>query len=657
MIKRAGGGTVSDRPEQGMRARQATTLTCLAVLALLVASCATGPAPTVSVPTLAPATVTRPSTPAATPTARPTLAPTGTPTPTTTPSPTPTPPPLPGAGWITFESTRDGNAEIYLLDSRSGDLTNLTRHPADDRTPAWRPDGGAIALESNRDGNWELYVQELATGVLTRLTEDLAYDGAPAWSPDGSQIAFESYRDGNLEIYTVPVHGGQPRRLTDNPAGDFGPAWSPDGDSIAFTSWRDGDKEVYLVAAQGGEARNLTQNPADDEDPAWSPDGSSLAFTRWEVDPKSGNRNAEIFRLVLADGSAQRLTQNPWPDVDPAWDRGGHLVWAAYDPGVPFETYDPYRPGAYHLVRTTPSLRAAAPQEDPLRLTQGRADDRRPACAPAHVPNLDRLGEVLAPLPPAPTPEPKLAPGTLAQVVEVSSILASPGGPPILVNELVVPSLVAWQQDVLAASGWDLLHVTHGSWRTIDQFKQTPYAHNYGFLSWHKTGRALDGPFEYLVEGADQMVVAREDLAGTTFWRIYLRTARQDGTQGQPLKDSPWLFWWRIVPEEEPQAYAAGGKRLAIPAGYYVDVTAIARRHGWDRIATYAIEGDYDWHTSSNGTEYWHYERSDGLLWWDAMQQIYELKTLLHQVGWEVGLKKAQSQEMMRSKGVPTPAP
>jgi TolB protein len=88
-----------------------------------------------------------------------------------------------------------------------------------------------------------------------------------------------------------------------------------------------------------------------------------------------------------------------------------------------------------------------------------------------------------------------------------------------------------------------------------------------------------------------------------------------------------------------------------------VDVTALARRHGWERIASYAIQDDYDWHTSSNATEYWHYERTDGLTWWEAMLQIYPPETLNESVGWDAGLHKAQSEAMMRSKGIPTPEP
>jgi TolB protein len=643
-------------------------LVALLVLAALLALSGCGsnapPSPTAG-PLASMATVTPTDSPAAT--APPTTAPSPVPSltltasavPTAAPTATPSPTPPPGASLIAFESTRDGNAEVYLLDTDAGQVTNLTRHPAEDRAPAWRPDGGAIAFESHRDGNWEIYVLDLASGALERMTEDPAYDGRPAWSPDGSQIAFESYRGGDLDIYALEVaHPQEVRPLTEDPAGDYGPAWHPDGETVAFTSWRDGNKEVYMVPATGGEATNLTQHPADDEQPAWTPDGQALAFVSWrDEDPASGNRNAEIYLLPRTGGAAERLTENTWPDLEPGWDAEGRLVWAAYDPGPAFETYDPYRPGGYHLYRqergsgTRQQLTGVGEQD-----TTPQANDRRPAPAPSRATGPGQLEAHLPPLPSAPAPT--LAPGSLAEVVAVPGILANFTQQPILASELVVPSLLAWQEDVLHASGWDFLGMTLGSWRNIDQVrKREMYVYDYGYLSWHKAGRALDLALEYKVEGSDQLLQVREDLGTNTYWRLYLRTARQDGSQGEPLKEQPWLYWWHIVPSAEPEAYDAGGKRLPIPSGYYVDVTALAKRHGWERIAAYAIEGDYHWTSDSNGTEYWHYERTGGLNWWQAMQQIYTAEKLEAYVGWQAGLDHAQSEEMMRSKGVPTPEP
>jgi len=636
-----------------MRKLQPTSVALLLLLGLaslsLLAGCQPAPSPVAeaSATPLPSPTALPTETPTSTPTPKPTA--TSRPTPTPTSSPTPTPTPLPGASLIAFETYRDGNSEIYLLDSSSGELTNLTRHPAGDRSPAWHPGGSAISFESNRDGNWEIYTLRLDDGSLTRLTENPAYDGAAVWSPDGTRLAFESYRDGNLEVYTLAADGGQALRLTDDPAGDYGPAWHPDGQRIAFTSWRDGNKEIYVVPAAGGAATNLTQNPADDEDPAWSPDGTAVAFVSWrQVDTHSGNRNAEIYRLDISAGTTERLTDNLWPDLDPAWDAEGRLLWAAYDPGPSFETYDPIRPGDTHLYRSA--------AQGPQRLTATNWDDRHPAPAPSQVVSLVGLAELLPPAPAPQAPLPTLEPGLLAQVVEVPSILVGYTGQPILVNEMLAPSLVDWQHDLLEASGWDFIHETLGTWRNIEQVrKKAMYLYDYGYLSWHKTGRALDLALEYKVDGANQMVLVREDLGQQIYWRMYLRTAKQDGSQGEPLKENPWLHWWHIVPEHEPDAYDAGGKRLRIPDGYYADVTALAKRHGWERIACYAIEGDYHWNTDSNGTEYWHYERTDGLSWWDAMLQIYPPETLEQYVGWEASLQKAQTEAMLHSKGIPTP--
>jgi TolB protein len=635
----------------------------LAIAVVLLVDCSGQPTSTPEVATQAPTKTavlpSRPPTATVFPTAS--ASQTATLTPTSEPTTTPTPAPAPVVDLIAFESNRDWNSDIYLLDVLSGLATNLTRHPSADRAPAWRPDGSAIAFESHRDDNWDIYVLDLTDGTLSRVTSDPAFDGSPSWSPDGRELAFESYRDGNLELYAVAATGGQPRRVTDHPAGDYGPAWHPDGSSIAFTSWRDGDKEIYLIPAEGGEAQNLTRHESDDESPAWSPDGSQLAFTSWrDVDSTTGNRNAEIYALsldhdVVESGdlpAAQRVTDNPWPDLDPAWDDEARLVWTAYEPGQPFETHDPFRPGYFQLYRLG--------VEGPHRLTTSAADERQPAPGPPSRISIEALAEHLPPEPPAPTRAPVLEPGTLAEVDEVPSILASYSDQPVRVNEMVAPSLVALQHDILEASGRDLLAETLGAWRSIDQVrKREMYQYDYGYLSWHKAGRALDLPLEYKVDGVNQMLVSREDLGTNVYWRMYLRTAAQDGTQGEPLKEYPWQYWWHIVAEHDPEAYDAGGKRLPVPPGYYIDITSIAKRHGWNRIACYAIEDDYHWLTDSNGTEYWHYERTDGLIWWDAMRQLYSPETLHEHVGWEAGLQHAQTEAMMRSKGVPesTPSP
>jgi Tol biopolymer transport system component/predicted Ser/Thr protein kinase len=241
-----------------------------------------------------------------------TLAPTATLTTALVPL-TPTPSPTPYSGRIVFDSYRDGNLEIYVMNADGSGLKNLTNNPAGDYVPSWSPDSTRIAFASKRDGNHEIYVMNADGSGQTRLTDDPAEDYAPCWSLDSTHVAFQSDRDGDYEIYVMNADGSGQTRLTNNPANDHDPSWSPDCMHIAFYSDRDGNQEIYVMNADGSGQTRLTNNPADDYYPSWSPDGTRIAFTS----KRDGNR--EIY-VMNVDGSEQtRLTNNLASDYYPSW--------------------------------------------------------------------------------------------------------------------------------------------------------------------------------------------------------------------------------------------------------------------------------------------------------------------------------------------------
>ena len=98
---------------------------------------------------------------------------------------------------------------------------------------------GQLAFETTRDGNYEIYKSDVDGSNATRITNNLAVDQAPAFSPDGTRVAFMSVRDGQYEIYVMNTDGSSTTRLTTNNATDWQPAWSPDGARIVFASNRD----------------------------------------------------------------------------------------------------------------------------------------------------------------------------------------------------------------------------------------------------------------------------------------------------------------------------------------------------------------------------------------------------------------------------------
>ena len=188
-------------------------------------------------------------------------------------------------GKIVFYSMRDGNHEIYRIDSDGGNATRLTHHPASDAAPAWSPNGQQIAFHSYRDGNWEVYVMDADGGNQRRLTRHPALDGYPDWSPDGSQIAFDSGRGGKkpdqeIDIFVMDADGGNVRQVTRLGFASR-PKWSPDGKRIAFEAITDAGRVIYVVDVDG---KNLWQVSflnvrAGMFARGWSPDGNQILYT------------------------------------------------------------------------------------------------------------------------------------------------------------------------------------------------------------------------------------------------------------------------------------------------------------------------------------------------------------------------------------------
>lgn len=124
-------------------------------------------------------------------------------------------------GWsLVFEL---GNS-IWAYNRIFGNSARLTNLTGDTR-PRYSPDGSRIVFQSGRDGQSEIYVMNADGTGQTRLTNNPASDTAPAWSPDGSKILFTTLRDdpNKPALYLMNADGGNPTKVTDGSDG----AWRP----------------------------------------------------------------------------------------------------------------------------------------------------------------------------------------------------------------------------------------------------------------------------------------------------------------------------------------------------------------------------------------------------------------------------------------------
>jgi Tol biopolymer transport system component len=164
----------------------------------------------------------------------------------------------------------------------SGSPLQLTDSESDDRAPVYSPDGSQILFDTTRDGNTEIYVMDADGSDERRLTHDDGEDWGASWSPDGS-ISFNSDRSGEMEIWVMAADGHGARRLTNDELADTAPSWSPDGSRIAYVrSDQFGVGQVWSMKADGSDQRNLSRSPSTPDQVwtgGWGPDGR-IVFAR-----------------------------------------------------------------------------------------------------------------------------------------------------------------------------------------------------------------------------------------------------------------------------------------------------------------------------------------------------------------------------------------
>ncbi len=156
------------------------------------------------------------------------------------------------------------------MDSDGSNPTQLTDATSANAHPAWAPDGTKIVFDSDRDGNLELYMMNPDGSNETRLRNTaLTHEENANWSPDSTRIAFDACRSvsfpcpgtPNYEIFTMSRGGTGRMKLTTYPKIDHNPAWSPDGTQIVFRSDRLTYTALWVMNRDGTGQRVLTPGP------------------------------------------------------------------------------------------------------------------------------------------------------------------------------------------------------------------------------------------------------------------------------------------------------------------------------------------------------------------------------------------------------------
>jgi TolB protein len=199
-----------------------------------------------------------------------------------------------GEGDIIFLSNRDGNEEIYAINSDGTNLRNLTQSPARDINPFYSPDGKHMAFWSDRNGdvyNQDVFVMNSdGTDVINLTKQSVKLKGGSNiyWSLDGRKIGtihtvFEyvifSINPNTFEVVDTEIFSSESSDRTFDESEWYKPtifltdywrreSWSPNHKCVVFAN----GGQIYIRSQlPQSKAIKITNDLFSNNSPVWQP--------------------------------------------------------------------------------------------------------------------------------------------------------------------------------------------------------------------------------------------------------------------------------------------------------------------------------------------------------------------------------------------------
>jgi len=284
-----------------------------------------------------------------------------------------------GRASIYFSSNRDGDFEIFRMDTDGNNQAQVTTNASGDIFPALMPNTrDQLAFASDRDtATFDIFVSDPNGALPANLTsaQTASHEIEPTWSPDGEFLAFASDQNGVFEIFVMTstgtvLNGGDPL-VSQSPSHAISPAWRPvvvsetatsKTHELVFVSYNAGTGDTDLKKVKF--TINLTTPPTitsvtvtnlavdaavkdgalggptfaiaglvGSATPSWKPDGSRIAFTRQITATnldiftmKSDGTDVKNLNAECFSGNANQSGSN---EFDPFWLETGDIAFVS----------------------------------------------------------------------------------------------------------------------------------------------------------------------------------------------------------------------------------------------------------------------------------------------------------------------------------------
>ncbi|HYF09678.1 MAG TPA: peptidoglycan-binding domain-containing protein [Acetobacteraceae bacterium] len=140
-------------------------------------------------------------------------------------------------------------------------------------------------------------------------------------------------------------------------------------------------------------------------------------------------------------------------------------------------------------------------------------------------------------------------------------------------------------------------------------------------FSLHYTGRAVDLNMVLAGGKGRRWWIVKESVNAKTYWRIYCKTEKQDGSQGTKIAAKTKKYY---------ELYKNEGEKW-FPEGHYLDLTDFLSTRSFERIP--AQDG---WENVAKKQEWWHFYYAKDIreTFGDEMEVIGYTRTQMQKFGW-----------------------
>ena len=224
---------------------------------------------------------------------------------------------------LVFSSYRNGNLDIYSINTDTLEEVNLTNSRYDESKPIVAKNGNEIVFITKDVNRYSIETMPISGGPRNQLTNnsnDIPLFNNIEWSPNSDRLSFiQSSTSTAIQsgLYIVETNDSNPMRLTSLKV-HTGGNWSKDGSKVAFTVEDEYQQGTYVRNPNGVNEYRLTTTI--DSNPMWSPVTNKIAYV------SETNSKSDIY-LMNDDGSnIKRLTNDEYIKGDISWSPDGRYI-------------------------------------------------------------------------------------------------------------------------------------------------------------------------------------------------------------------------------------------------------------------------------------------------------------------------------------------